>query len=204
MAFKLGNKGKQVDKTVSSDTNMPESSAAVTSENSTHPLDAKKHTVLSRRKLAFRVIAIVLLAAGLTAFLLVRKDIFKDNSSKIVCSRAVLEKSVPLIDPLNIDTVKLKPIVSEIEKTSGYEKDANCLYITLTLYINTGDPVMAKKVWGQLEEAYDSKKGYDQVIKNIALTPDRLKTLVDEVQNRKNGYSQNARVPQEVIDAYNQ
>lgn len=103
------------------------------------------------------------------------------------CSYAVLEKSKPLLDPKKIS--ELHAVVDEIEAIPGYDQDANCLYVTLTYYINTSDAVKSREVYDKLANVYDPQEGYETIIVDTAQKPEELKPTVEFLEEQAKQYS---------------
>ena len=101
------------------------------------------------------------------------------KSTDSVC--AILQESSVLLQPKTSD--KLQPYVTKIIKVKDYQNDPNLVYVLLTYSINTTNGQGVKNYYTLLLKDYNTKYGYNIVIKKYALLPVSLKATVDTIYN---------------------
>ncbi len=92
------------------------------------------------KKMTIAVVVIVLALIALSWFFLSSQT--KDNKSNQTanspkCSADVLKEASAKLASYKAE--QLQTLVSQIEKTSGYDKEPNCLFITTSYYVNISD-----------------------------------------------------------------
>jgi hypothetical protein len=90
------------------------------------------------------------------------------TGNKPVCSSAILKQAKPNLDPTK--AAELSKDVDQITAIPDYQKDANCMYIITSYYVNISDAENSEKNLTVLKQAM--KTG---IIKNISpiLTTDK-------------------------------
>jgi hypothetical protein len=198
MAAKWGKKGKEaVGSSVAAGTAKPErisnTLGKVLVAESAAPSRKQRIKKLLRQikgHRRFKPIAVAVLVlvifAGVVAYL------GRDKEQPIAipegpkCSYSVLEKAKPNFDPKNV--AKLEPQIHEIEKIPGYDEDPNCLYVSLTYYINISDAAKSREVYDKLTKVYVPSEGYETVIVDVAKKPDVLKPNVEFLEQETARY----------------
>lgn len=132
-----------------------------------------------KRLILIVIIVIVLVAVGLVTWLFV-----KPKTGQVVvngCPQSTLQDAGKnLVNPIN--ATALQNDAMEIEKTPGYEKSADCTFITTFYELNYGSLGNAKTELAKLKAAFNPSKGYGSLIAAHALSPDELQSQIDDAQ----------------------
>lgn len=136
------------------------------------------------------IVVIVLAAAGAMWWFTQKKSVDeKGNSgthiaaSKICSDELISEANAPLA---NSDQVALGAVVDKITPLKDFDRDPNCLYVTLQYALASGNATQSNDYYNKLSRVYDSVTGYSHAF-TVNLAPlSSLKQSVDFiVQNSK-------------------
>lgn len=194
MVAKWGKRGKEV---IGGSAQAPASKSERISNKLEHTLIAENKIQRGRRlkqiwkrvrshrrfKPAAIAFVVVVVLASLVVYFFGRKEspAVVDDGPK--CTYRMLEAAKPNLSPKNV--VKLEKQVREIEAIPGYDTDVNCLYVSLTYYINTSDAGKARELYDKLAAVYDTLEGYETVISDVALPLERLKSEVKFLEEQE-------------------
>lgn len=152
------------------------------------------------KKVVTRIIGISIVALVIVftlGYLVLKKPPAPQADIYAVCSTPqnnyLLKQAVPLFNYNSSNIVALGGIISKIEKLPNYQKDPNCDYVVLTYYIYTGNLASASIYMTRLEQSYNSKKGYSEILAPSAKSISNLKRQIAEIQQaykqaQKNSY----------------
>lgn len=140
------------------------------------------------------VVTIILISASVIVWLIMQNNSAQDQSTSTqkvtvanVCSDDLIrEANEPLASQ---DQVALGAVIDKIISIDGYDRDPNCLYITLQYSIAAGDAAASSNYFAKLERVFNSAVGYSNAF-TVALTP--LATLRQNVAFLKQSTAQDA------------
>lgn len=104
-------------------------------------------------------------------------------ASKVCSDELIGEANAPLV---NSDQVGLGAVVDKITPLKDFDRDPNCLYITLQYALASGNATQSSDYYNKLSRVYDSVTGYSHAF-TVNLAPlSSLRQSVDFiVQNSK-------------------
>ncbi len=151
-------------------------------ESQPGPVFTKKSPFrLGRRKLVVIIILLLLIAAA--GYYWYTKQQAAKTAKNPVCTEDILHQADPLLDSAKRE--ELAPLVDNIKSKKNYEKDANCLYIVVTYYVNVVEGKNARTYFEKLKQVYDPNKRFSLTIGSHGGIED-LQAKVEYAEAREN------------------